>query len=106
MNYQHKQLAKGRWQRLSFLEQMANIGSEVQRTFKWKDNANFAKNAFERALELFDLTIEDKKNQKRLKEVLRARELFADYIAGDNLYQSSDSQWQKYFYNFNFASRK
>lgn len=94
-----------RWKKLSLLEQMANIGSEVYRTIKWKNNADFAKKAFERALELFDLTITDKKNKKRLKEIIRARELFADYIVGENRYNSSDSQWQNYFYSFNFASR-
>ncbi len=31
MNYQHKKLAEGEWQKLSFLEQMANVGSEVLR---------------------------------------------------------------------------
>ncbi|MFH1392627.1 MAG: hypothetical protein ABIG90_03060 [bacterium] len=94
-----------RWKKLSLIEQMANIGSEVYRTIKWRSNSDFAEKAFYRALELFDLTIEDKKNKKRLKEVIRARELFADYIIGDNQYKSSDKQWQKYFYNFNYAAR-
>jgi len=93
-----------RWQKLSLVEQMANIGSEVSRTLKWRNAADFAKKAFERALELFDLTITDPKNKHRLKEIIRARELFSDYIVGDNLYNSSDIQWQKYFYNFNYAS--
>jgi hypothetical protein len=31
MNFVHKELAAGRWQTLSFMEQMANIGSEVER---------------------------------------------------------------------------
>lgn len=29
--YQHQQLASGRWAKMPFLEQMANIGSEVER---------------------------------------------------------------------------
>ena len=106
MNYQHHDLAQGKWHKLSLLEQMANIGSEVYRTIKWKNknNLDFSNQAFERTLELFDLTIMDKKNKKRLKEIVRARELFADYITGDNLYQSSDEQWKKYFYAFNFGA--
>lgn len=94
-----------RWKKLSLIEQMANIGSEVYRTIKWKNNKDFANKAFERALELFDLTMMDPKNRKRLKEVARARELFADYIVGNNQYKSSADQWQKYFYNFNYAAR-
>ena len=107
MNYQHKELAAGRWQKLSFFEQMANIGSEVERTIKWKNKGNkdFADRAFERALELFDLTIGDSKNKRRLKEVIRAREVFADYYAGINFYNTFDKQWQKYFSAFNFAAR-
>lgn len=107
MKYQHKQLAVGKWRELSLMEQMANIGSEVGRTIKWKNknNKDFANRAFERALELFDLTIDDEKNKLRLKETIRAREVFADYYIGDNIYNTSDKQWQKYFSAFNFAAR-
>lgn len=95
-----------RWKKLSLIEQMANIGSEVYRTIKWRDkNKKFFISAFERALELFDLTLMDKKNRKRLKEVARAREVFCDYIVGDNLYGFTDKAWEKYFYHFNYASR-
>ena len=31
MSYQHKDLAAGRWGQMSLSEQMANIGSEVER---------------------------------------------------------------------------
>jgi len=107
MNYQHKELANGRWFKLSLIEQMANIGSEVFRAINWrqKGDNNYARMAFERALELFDLTVEDSKNKYRLKEVLRSRELFCDFFVGDNLYHSTDESWQKYFYSFNYAAR-
>jgi len=61
--------------------------------------------AFERALELLDLTISDSKNIKRLKELLRLRETLADYFAFENEYKSTDKSWQNYFYAFNFAAR-
>lgn len=107
MNFQHTQSAKGRWQKFSLLEQMANIGSEVERAIKWKNKGNpeYAEKAFERALELFDLTAADDKNKQRLKEILRAREIFADFFIGGNTYNSTDKQWQNYFYAFNFAAR-
>ena len=107
MNYQHRNLASGRWRKLSFFEQMANIGSEVFRANSWKSkNISLANQAFERSLELFDLTIDDPKNLKRLKEILRAREVWVDYFYGDNEYQSSNELWNKYFYAFNYAARK
>ncbi|OGI16524.1 MAG: hypothetical protein A3J63_02280 [Candidatus Moranbacteria bacterium RIFCSPHIGHO2_02_FULL_40_12b] len=106
MNYQHKNLAGGRWNELPFFEQMANVGSEVERTIKWKDkNAEFSRMAFERALELLDLSLSDKKNIKRLREIARVREAIVDYFAGANEYASSDESWRKYFYAFNYAAR-
>lgn len=107
MSYQHKEMASGRWKKFSTIEQMANIGSEVLRALKWKNKRNkeYADLAFERALELFDLTVDDPKNRRRLKEILRARELFADYFTGHNEFKSSDEEWQKYFYSYNYAAR-
>lgn len=106
MNYQHKNLAAGRWNELSFFEQMANIGSEVERTIKWKTkNAEFSRLAFERALELLDLSLSDQKNKKRFREIARVREAVADHFFGKNEYSSSDESWQKYFFAFNYAAR-
>ena len=64
MSYQHKDLAAGRWGQLSFIEQMANIGSEVERALNWriKKNTDYAQKAFERALELIDLTLDKDTN--------------------------------------------
>jgi hypothetical protein len=105
--FQHKKLAQGRWQKLSFFEQMANTGSEIERTISWqkKKNLKYSRLAFERALELLDLTIEDKKNKKKLRELLRLREVLADYFYFENSYRSSDTLWQNYFFPFNWAAR-
>lgn len=107
MEAQHKQLAEGRWKELSFFEQMANVGSEVERTIKWKNknNMKYSRLAFERALELLDLTIADEKNKRRLKEIVRTREFLADYFIFENEYHSTDKSWQNYFYAFNYAAR-
>ena len=76
MSEYHQQLAAGRWQQFSLVTQLANIGSEVERAIKWKQKGNdeYFQRAFERMLELIDLTVADPKNRKRLKEVLCARE--------------------------------
>lgn len=107
MNIQHKNLASGRWFELSLIEQMANVGSEVERAIRWKNknNPEYSQLAFERALELLDLTITDAKNRKRLREIARVREMLADYFVFDNEYHSKDKQWQDYFYSFNYAAR-
>lgn len=106
MAYQHKNQAAGEWAKNNFLFQMANIGSEVIRALKWRDKKKeeIAQNAFERSLELFDLTVADKKNINRLKEILRAREAWVDFFAYDNIYNSTREQWEKYFLAFNWAA--
>ncbi|NQT30518.1 MAG: hypothetical protein HQ596_08090 [Candidatus Saganbacteria bacterium] len=107
MKYQHKELASGRWNNLTFFEQMANVGSEVGRAINWrkKDNNDYSWKAFERALELIDLTISDQRNVRRLKELVRVRECLADYFAFDNSFGSTDKKWQNYFFAFNYAAR-
>lgn len=102
----HKGLTSGHWNKYNIFEQMANIGSEVFRAISWKTrDKKLSLSAFYRALELFDLTINDRKNKKYLKEICRAREVLVDYFVGDNEYNSTDEQWQKYFYSFNWAAR-
>jgi predicted phosphatase len=102
----HKGLTVKRWSKFSFIEQMANIGSEVFRTISWRDkDKKYSQMAFERCLELIDLTVADPKNKKRLKEILRVREALVDYFMFDNIYGSTDKLWQNYFYGFNYAAR-
>lgn len=108
MIYKHRELASGRWFKLSFFDQMANIGSEVSRAILWREKKReYSLLAIERALELLDLTALDVKNRRapKLRELLRARELLVDYFYFDNQYSSSDKLWQDYFYPFNYASR-
>lgn len=107
MTYQYKELALGRWQKFSLIEQMANIGSEVERAIKWKEKGNkeYSEMAFFRALELIDMAVEDPKNRLRLTEVMRVREVLADYFVFNNEYHSTAEEWRKYFYAFNYAAR-
>lgn len=107
MEYQHKNLANGHWLELTFFEQLANIGSEIERTIKWKNKGNieYANFAFERGLELLDLTVADPKNNLKLREILRTREALVDHFVFKNEYNSTDKNWQDYFFVFNFAVR-
>src|SRR3990167_7726839 len=109
MTFQHQQLAEGRWFEMPFMEKLANVGSEVERTISWrkKGNGEYSALAFDRALELIDLTLQDPRNRMypRLKEVARVREALADYFVGENQYGSKDELWQKYFYAFSLAAQ-
>ena len=91
--YQHAGLAAGRWRELPFLEQMANIGSEVERAQKWltKSNIEYSEKAFDRALELIDLAIEYSDTHSRLRELARLREALVDYFHGANEFGSTEA---------------
>jgi len=106
MAIQHKNLAAGGWQKLSLMEQMANIGSEVSRALHWQNkDEKLYKNAIDRALELLDLTIGDPRWQNRLKEIVRTRELLCDAILGGKEYKTSLKDLDRYFLNFALAAR-
>jgi hypothetical protein len=107
MTVQHRELAAGRWNTLSLVEQMAHVGSEVERTIAWRNKGrdDIAMRAFERALELLDLTLADSKHWGRRKELVRVREALADHFLFDNEYQSRDEDWQRYFLQFAAAAR-
>lgn len=107
MSQQHKGLAAGRWNQLSFVEQMANIGSEVERALNWKAKRNYdySQKAFERALELVDLTLDGARGMARLKELARVREAITDFFTGTNQFGSTETSWRRYFTPFAYAAR-
>ena len=97
-----------RWNTLSLVEQMANIGSEVERALKWKakNRPELLEKALDRALELFDLTLDSRERLAQLKEIARAREVVVDFFLGDNSYKTSNQFLQKYFLQFAYAARR
>jgi len=102
LKYQHKNLASGRWEEFCFLEQLVNIGGEVERAIRWRnrDNKEYAKLAFFRSLELIDLTLASNLTPSQRKEVARVREAWVDFFAYDNIYNTTAESWQKYFMQF------
>jgi hypothetical protein len=104
--YRHAEAAAGRWARLTLAEQLANVGSEVGRMVRWRArNAGLATGAFERALELLDLTLADPRWRERLREIARARELLCDAAAGGGDYGTSLEALDRYFLAFAVAAR-
>jgi len=94
------------WQKLSLMEQMGNIGSEISRALNWRGkDKNSYNNAIDRALELLDLTIADSRWRGRLKEIVRARELLANAMFGGKEYKTTFEDLNNYFFHFAFAAR-
>ncbi|MDP2630289.1 MAG: hypothetical protein Q8P56_02680 [Candidatus Uhrbacteria bacterium] len=103
----HKDLAEGRWFQMTAMEQMGNIGSEVERSLRWhkKNETENRDKAIERMLDLIDLTVRDPKWIHRLKELLRTREVLCDYFFGDNTFSISPEALQKEFLYYGIAAR-
>jgi hypothetical protein len=100
---------RSRWARLSFNEQMGNIGSEVGRAIIAHRNGNIVREtrAIDRAIDLFSATVEvtiGTKYSYRLKEVLRSRDEFLRLFF-DNTFDTDAEKIERYFMYFAYASR-
>ncbi|MEX1061738.1 MAG: hypothetical protein WEC39_01340 [Patescibacteria group bacterium] len=105
MSIQHKSLAAGRWQRMPLAEQLANVGSEVERTISWREKGDleYSRQALWRALELLSFT-KDSVKGSQLREISRLYELLVDYFAGGNQFKSTDRLWRNYFNSFTYLT--
>ncbi len=98
-----------RWMAMELVEQLGNIGSEVERAIAWKKKGNptLSASASDRSLQLMDLTIADPRwKGGKKKELCRMREVFCDAVLGENSYGTSDEFLKKYFLQFATAARR
>lgn len=104
----HAGLASGRWRGMTLAQQLANIGSEVDRAIRSKQSGQAERfvNALDRALELFDLTAtDDRWRGPRRREVLRAREEFCRLFFDDDAPPESSRGLSRYFLQFAILAR-
>ena len=104
----HRNAAAGGWARLELVEQLGNVGSEVERAIRAHQagRTDRFKGAFERALELFDLTAADPRWQgHRCQEILRAREEFCRLFFDPDVPPDSARGLRRYFLGFAWAAR-
>lgn len=103
--YQTKEFAK-RWRQFDLIDQLANIGSELNRVIIWQGRDEKKAQEFAYAtLDLFDLTIADPRWRYRLKEILRSRYLFCDLLWGKNEFKTSLADLEKDFFRYAYYSR-
>jgi len=103
---QHQDLANGRWHTMSLAEQLGNVGSEYSRASQWKAKGQAAlfQKAFDRLLELIDLTLADNRwRGPKRKEISRVRQqVCTDLLQTAN----SSSSLMKYFDAMAVAARR
>jgi hypothetical protein len=96
------------WHRFSLVEQLANVGSEVERTIRAQQSGSQTRfeNALSRALALFDATAtDDRWSGPRRREVLRAREEFCRLFFDPTAAPDSAAGLRKYFLAYARAAR-
>ncbi|PIU15915.1 hypothetical protein COT20_01020 [bacterium (Candidatus Gribaldobacteria) CG08_land_8_20_14_0_20_39_15] len=97
-----------KWQQFSLTQQMANIGSEVSRMIAAKERGDALnlQQSTERALEILDLTINSNQKKSCFRELLRLRDVLADY--GFNLFNFvvDKRDLNEYFLPFALLSRR
>lgn len=92
------------WSKFTLEFQLAGVGHEVSRAIQARREHDQprAGAAFDKALALLDLTLQDPKNGfPRRKELLIVREALIDDFLGGNKYCSTDESWKSYFGFFN-----
>lgn len=98
-----------RWGTLTLLEQMAHVGSEIERAIRAHENGRQERwdKALGRALELFDLTAaDDRWRGARRREILRAREEFCRLFFDEDSSGGSAKGLREYFLRFAVAARR
>ncbi|HEX4774275.1 MAG TPA: hypothetical protein VH234_02050 [Candidatus Saccharimonadales bacterium] len=93
------------WAAMDVFDQMGNIGSEVGRALNAKREGKLSRSqaAFYRGLDLIDETAQlwADQNKAGLRELLYARELFAESVTTDKV----DPTLEAYFMQFAIAAR-
>jgi len=105
----HVNLAAGRWESLTLVEQLANVGSEVERAIRAHEAGRAERRdaAVNRGLELFDLTAADNRwRGLRRREILRAREEFCALFWGYIEQPGAAASLSRYFLHFAVAARR
>lgn len=106
----HKNLTQEKWNNILIENQILNIASELLRAKNWiaKKDEVYMQNSLDRAFELIDLTITDRKkwNNSRLGELLKFREILGEFYIGLNKDIKQFTRLIRVLLNFNKISYK
>jgi len=96
------------WNRLSFPEQLGNIGAEISRARFWDEKGNLASRdrSLERTLDLVHATLDgNRAHLSRLREVSRLGEVVAGVYAGTDQDASSLKLLEEFCMHFAILAR-
>lgn len=86
-----------KWNSMSYGQQLGNIGSEVIRALRYKNNEEKSKTFLNKALELLERTQADPKNINRIPELNTAKEELIDYFIEENSYNTTEENLIKFY---------
>lgn len=89
-----------KWFNLSLRDQISNIGGEVLRGLRYKENKQKSLSFVNKALELIDRTMMDPKNRNIIPELSEAKIELFDYFIGNNVYNTSEETLIKFYNSF------
>jgi hypothetical protein len=97
-----------RWQRFSLAEQLGNIGSELSRAARFKQQKELERftASLDRAHDLVIFTVADPRWRNRLRELLRFREAVSDWYLNGITYGISLAKLVEYCLPFALLARK
>ena len=77
---------KEKWNRLSYADQVSNVGSEISRAIRCKKAGKKVRSMqrYEYALQLIDLTKKDLKNEEKFHELRMAEWKLREYMSDEN----------------------
>lgn len=104
----HESAAR-KWQTLTVSEQLANVGSEVERAIRAREDGKEHRlaGAMARALELFDFSATDPRwSLARRREILRAREEFCRLFFDPDVPAGAAESLRRYFLAFAVSVRQ
>jgi hypothetical protein len=89
-------------------EQLGHIGAEISRIRFWDERGQMLERngAFERAVDLIDLTLTDARWRKSLKELARLREVLADTVKNSRQYGIPLKSLENYCLDFALSARR
>lgn len=100
-------MLKEKWQKMPLAEQLANTGSAAIRALHYKERADHgAMERLKETLELFDLTISDKRWRFKIKEIFKMRSVFCDTFFNLGNFKVSQENIEEYFIPFAVLANK